>query len=100
MRRQLIIDQQIGIDAETMRSQLRDHTDICGQLVMAPPVEKILRGKEETNPEKLFNLPVTKIHLGLHQTCFSANCRTDLPACAILRQEEANVESFSEEIGR
>lgn len=49
-----------------MRSQLRDHTDICGQLVMAPPVEKILRGKEETNPEKLFNLPVTKIHLGLH----------------------------------
>ena len=61
-----LIFKQIGIDAETMRSQLRDHTDICGQLVMAPPVEKILRGKEETNPEKLFNLPVTKIHLGLH----------------------------------
>ena len=49
-----------------MRSQLRDHADICGALVMAPPVEKILRSKEETNPEKLFNLPISKIHIGLH----------------------------------
>jgi len=49
-----------------MRSQLRDHADICGTLVMAPPVEKILRSKEETNPDKLFNNPITKIHVGLH----------------------------------
>ena len=52
-----------------MRSQLRDHADICGQLVMAPPVEKILRSKEETNPEKLFNMPISKIHIGLHVSC-------------------------------
>lgn len=97
VRRQLIIDQQIGIDAETMRAQLRDHSDIVGSLVMAPPVEKLLRSKEESNPEKLFNAPIGRIHVGLHQKCFTANCRTDLPACAILRQEEANVESFTEE---
>jgi hypothetical protein len=49
-----------------MRSQLRDHADICGSLVMAPPVEKLLRNKEETNPEKLFTQPISKIHSGLH----------------------------------
>ena len=58
--------QQIGIDAETMKAQLRDASDIVGTLVMAPPVEKLLRSKEESNPEKLFNTPIGRIHVGLH----------------------------------
>ena len=49
-----------------MRAQLRDHSDIVGSLVMAPPVEKLLRSKEESNPEKLFNAPIGRIHVGLH----------------------------------
>jgi len=53
-----------------MRAQLRDHSDIVGSLVMAPPVEKLLRSKEESNPEKLFNAPIGRIHVGLHVSHF------------------------------
>ena len=49
-----------------MRAQLRDHSDIVGSLVMAPPVEKLLRSKEDSNPEKLFSAPIGRIHVGLH----------------------------------
>ena len=49
-----------------MKAQLRDASDIVGTLVMAPPVEKLLRSKEESNPEKLFNTPIGRIHVGLH----------------------------------
>jgi len=95
IRRQLTIDQAIGIDAETMRSQLRDHDDIVGRSVMAPPVEKILRSKEDTSVDKLFILPISSIHTGLHQSCFISNCRPDLPACANARIEQANVDSYN-----
>ena len=53
-----------------MKAQLRDASDIVGTLVMAPPVEKLLRSKEESNPEKLFNTPIGRIHVGLHVSLF------------------------------
>jgi len=58
-----------------MRSQLRDHDDIVGRSVMAPPVEKILRSKEDTSVDKLFILPISSIHTGLHVIASLVNAK-------------------------
>ncbi|KAL3891660.1 hypothetical protein ACJMK2_003912 [Sinanodonta woodiana] len=55
-KRKLVVDEQKGIQSETMKLQLSDTSDIVTTLDLAPPTKKLMLWKETGGVEKLFVL--------------------------------------------
>lgn len=56
-RRKLLVDDQKGIDSQSMKEQLFQTNDIVTTLDLAPPTRKLMQWKESGAVERLFNLP-------------------------------------------
>jgi len=56
-RRKLMVDDQKGIDSQSMKEQLIQTNDIVTTLDLAPPTLKLMSWKESGSVDKLFALP-------------------------------------------
>lgn len=74
-RRKLMVDDQKGIDSQSMKEQLIQTNDIVTTLDLAPPTLKLMLWKESGTVDKLFNLPGCNIpNKSLHKVCVLAAC--------------------------
>lgn len=55
-RRKLMVDEQKGIDSQSMKEQLIQTNDIVTTLDLAPPTLKLMLWKESGTVDKLFTL--------------------------------------------
>lgn len=55
-RRKLMVDEQKGIDSQSMKEQLIQTNDIVTTLDLAPPTLKLMLWKESGTVDKLFSL--------------------------------------------
>ena len=56
-KRKLIVDEQKGIPNETMKLQLKETSELCARLDLAPPTKKLMHWKRTNGVEKLFGIP-------------------------------------------
>lgn len=52
-----MVDEQKGIDSQSMKEQLFQTNDIVTTLDLAPPTRKLMQWKESGTVDKLFALP-------------------------------------------
>jgi hypothetical protein len=63
-KRKLIIDKKTRIEAEVMKQNIKDTSNIVTKLNLAPPTKKLMLQKETWDVKKLFALPGRKTYLG------------------------------------
>ncbi|KAK3578414.1 hypothetical protein CHS0354_035615 [Potamilus streckersoni] len=75
-KRKLVVDEQKGIQSETMKLQLSDTSDIVTTLDLAPPTKKLMLWKETGGVEKLFVLAGKNIISKVASKLFNRNLIT------------------------
>ncbi|XP_067931404.1 double-strand-break repair protein rad21 homolog [Watersipora subatra] len=96
-RRKLMVDEQKGIDSQSMKEQLIQTNDIVTTLDLAPPTLKLMHWKESGTVEKLFGLSGRHIPNKSLQKLYTRNLTVHVPQSIVEEEDKRSKRSRSPE---